>query len=237
MENLTESFGQLYNPLKALVIFKRTGTDTDYYIESYDMDNEGRPINGHPLTVRESGTLAKALVVNQRKAQGFLIPKGIMPSNILHINSNMDGCAIWYTPRQTRRLLFSQSLGIPSGAADIPAMVWKASKRRLQVFAVQDEQVTIETTLQRAPFFNVYQDGAVCMGNVDVSIPSECGLEQFMKQWEDYFFNSFFSHTMNGEGVVKGNIIQLWQHLIATKEPFPADKLLSLKIQFKNLIQ
>jgi len=233
---MTHGFGHLYNPVKALLIFKKAAENPDFYIEAYDMDSTGRPINGHPLSVRESNAFSKALIVNERKAQGFLIPRGLMPANILHINGNLDGCAVWHTPAQSRRLLFSESLGIPSGTAQVPPLIWRAGRRKLQVFAHSGESITLETPLFRAPFFNVYRDGGVCMGNVKVSIPATCGLEQFIRLWEDYFFNSFFSHTIHHQIISGGNIVQLWQHLIATNEPFPAEKLLTLKITLQDLI-
>lgn len=236
MKNMNAGFGTLYHPVKALLIYKKAGNETDYYVEGYDMDSEGRPINSHPLSVRESSALAKALTVNERKAQGFLTPQGLMPARVLHINSSPDGCVLWHTPPQARRLLFADALGIPSGTAQVPAMIWRAGKSRLQVFAIKDEEITLETVLYRAPFFNGYADGSVCMGNVRVHIPGDCGLERFMQLWEDYFFNSFFSHTIGGDPVVKGNIVQLWQQLTATPEPFPEEKLLNTRLQLQHLI-
>jgi len=237
MTNITQDFGHLYYPVKTLVVFKKQSTDADYYIESYDMDSAGRPINGHPLSVNEGHKLAKALTVNEKKAQGFLIPDGLMPQNVLHINGNADGSVIWHTPAQSQKLLFLSSLGIPSGTAGVPAMIWKARKGSLQVFALPDEEISLQTTLHKAPFFNVYPDGRVCMGNVRTNIPADCCLEKFMQLWEYHFFNSYFSHTIHGESPVKGNIVQLWQHLIQTGEPFPAEKLIATKYQIRHLIQ
>jgi PRTRC genetic system protein B len=237
MKDLTNDFGNLYFPLRTLVIFKRHTTDSDYYVESYDMDGAGRPINGHPLTVKESNALAKALTVREKKAQGFLMPEALMPKNILHINSNVDGFAIWHTPAQERKLLFTESLGLPSGTAHVPTMIWKAHKGSVQVFAVKDEEITLHTNLYKAPFFNVYNDGRVCMGNVRIGIPSKCCLENFIALWEHHFYSSYFSHTIHGESPVKGNIVQLWQHLLQSGDPFPAESLLPTKYQLKNLIQ
>ncbi|QJD96024.1 PRTRC system protein B [Mucilaginibacter robiniae] len=236
MENITAGFGTLYHPVKALLIYKKAGHETDYYVEGYDMDSAGRPINGHPLSVRESSALAKALTVNERKAQGFLTPEGLMPAQVLHIHSSPDGCVLWHTPPQVRRLLFAEALGITSGTAHVPAMLWRADRRRLQVFAVKDETITLETALYRAPFFNVYADGAVCMGNVRVQIPGDCGLERFLQLWEEYFFNSFFSHTIGGDSLIKGNIVQLWQQLTATQKPFPEVQLLPAHFTLQHLI-
>lgn len=239
MKELTHNFGDLYEPVKALIILRKTGESqqSDYYIESYDMDEQGCPINGHPLSVRESNNLAKALQVNEKKAQGFLTPKGLMPSNVLHLNSCAEGYVIWHTPPQPVKLLFTENLGIPSGTANIPALIWKAGKGSLQIFAVTDTAMKETTPLFYAPFFNLYHDGRVCMGNVRIRIPNDCGLEQFMELWQDYFFNSYFSHLIGGHEPVKGNIVQLWQQMTATAEPFPTEILNATKYQLKNIIR
>jgi PRTRC genetic system protein B len=239
MKELTGTFGNLYEPFKALLILRRTGDDyqSDYYIESYDMDENGCPINGHPLSVRESNTLGKALQVNEQKKQGYLIPKGLMPANVLHLDSSADGYAIWHTPPRFVRLLFTENLRIPSGKAHIPALVWKAGRGGLQLFAVTDTVFQETTALSYAPFFNLYHDGRVCMGNVRIRIPGDCGLEQFMEHWQEYFFNSYFSHLIGGHQPTKINIVQLWQHLTATAEPFPADVLNPSPYQLKNLFR
>jgi PRTRC genetic system protein B len=239
MKDLTNTFGNLYQPVKALLILQKTGSDyqSDFYIESYDMDSKGCPINGHPLSIPESHKLAKALQVNEKKAQGFLNPKGLMPPNVLTINSSSSGYAVWHTPPQQIKLLFTENLDIPSGIASVPAMVWKAGKNSIQVFAVADYDFSESTPLYHAPFFNVYPDGRVCMGNVRISIPKDCGLEQFMELWQNYFFNSYFSHLFGGHQPVKGNIVQLWQHLTASGEQFPNDVLIPNKYQIKNLLK
>jgi PRTRC genetic system protein B len=239
MKELTGTFGELYQPVKALLFLQKTGNSaqTDFYVESYDMDVAGCPINGHPLSVQESNKLAKALQVNEKKAQGFLNPKGLMPHHVLTINSSSSGYAVWYTPPQQMKLLFTENLGIPSGLAHVPAMVWKAGKNSIQVFAVADTDFTENTTLCHAPFFNIYPDGRVCMGNVRINVPKDCGLEQFMELWQSYFFNSYFSHLFGGHQPVKGNIVQLWQNLTETGEQFPTDVLIPNKFQIKHLIK
>lgn len=239
MKDLTNSFGNLYQPVKALLILQKTGDgdQPDFYIESYDMDIRGCPINGHPLSVRESHALAKALQVNEEKQHGFLNPKGLIPANVLSINSSSEGFAIWHTPPKLVRLLFTDNLDIGSGTAGVPGLVWKAGRNSLQVFAISEDAMTESTPLYHAPFFNVYPDGRVCMGNVPVHIPKDCGLEQFIALWQDYFFNSYFSHLFQGHQPVSGNIVQLWGRLTLTQEPFPTEVLLKNSVQLKDLIQ
>ena len=61
VNDITENFGTLYHPKSALVFYQTKGTNTDMYVEHFDMDKNGNPVNAHPLTVNEAKVLAKAL--------------------------------------------------------------------------------------------------------------------------------------------------------------------------------
>jgi hypothetical protein len=75
------------------------------------------------------------------------------------------------------------------------------------------------------------------MGNVPVKIPNDCCLETFMDLWQEYFFNSYFSHLFGEHVPVKGNIVQLWQNLINHNAPFPFEKLTTSNITINKLLQ
>ncbi|WP_158994914.1 PRTRC system protein B [Mucilaginibacter sp. L196] len=238
MNNLTNNFGTLYCPIKALVIYERKNdyNQNTNYVESYDMDNDGCPMNGHPLSVKEANALAKSLLIAEKKQRNFLNPKSLLDSNVVFLKTGNDGFAIWRTPSQNVKLLFTESLGISCGEANIPALLWKAGKNGLSIFAVQDESVKSDTILYHAPFFNVYADGRVCMGNVAVKIPNDCQLENFISLWQDYFFNSYFSHLFGQHIPVTGNIVQLWQNLINSNEAFPIESLIPNHISITKLL-
>ena len=237
MKNITKQFSQYFLPVKALLVY-RSASDHSFYLESYDVDNMGKPINAHPLTVNESLVFAQTLQAQQGTVQKFLQPKGILESTILYLNAEPDGYVIWYTPVMRRKLIFKKDLSISDGEANLPAMLWKASKSSLQVYAIKvDEKPKMETVLHHAPFFNVYTDGKVCMGSVDIEISKDCSLEEFIKLWESYFFGSSFSHLLGNTSPVKGNIVQLWQSLIGRTEKFPIQQLKLTTITVKDLIQ
>lgn len=239
MNNLLNELGTLFHPVKALVIYERKHgySKTENYVESYDMDANGCPVNVHPFSVKEANALAKSLLIAEKKQRNFLNPQGLLNPNIVFLKTGHDGYAIWRSPAQKVRLLFSDGLGLPCGEASIPSLLWKATRSNLFVFAVTDEDINTDTLLYHAPFFNVSADGRVCMGNVSVKIPNDCCLENFMKLWEEFFFNSFFSHLFSQHMPVKGNIIQLWQRLLQSGEPFPTDHLIANNIPLTKLIQ
>ena len=236
VNNIAENFGTLYHPKSALVFYETAGTETDMYVEHFDMDSNGTPINAHPLTVKEANILAKALQTDEEKSTAFLKPKGILPTNILHINPSEKGTVLWYTKAQQRQLYFVNGLGVPNGKAQVPPMLWLASKSSLMVFALtNDRRPTEKTLLHYAPFFNIYEKGNVCMGTVSIDIKNSASVEEFIQAWEHYFFNSYFSHSLC-ENVTRKNIVTLWKDLINTDKPFPKDVLKKNNKTPKNLL-
>ncbi|WP_281323454.1 PRTRC system protein B [Flavobacterium aestivum] len=238
INNITGSFGTLYHPKSALVFYEAKGMNNDVYVEHFDMDKNGSPVNAHPLTEREANALAKSLQIEKDKDKAFLKCQGILPTNILHINSNIDKDAVlWYTKTQKRQLYFVNDLDIPSGMAYVPPMIWYASKQTLSVFALtSDRRPTEKTTLYFAPFFNIYEDGRVCMGSVNINITNSASVEEFTKAWEDYFFNSYFSHLLGQNSPIKGNCVNLWKDLISSGKPFPKEVLKKNNKTLKNLL-
>jgi len=235
--DITDHFGTLYYPKSALVFYETKGTEIDMYVEHFDMDCNGMPINAHPLTVKEANVLAKSLQTDEEKNQAFLKPKGILPTNILHINPNAEkGTVLWYTKTKQRQLYFVDSLGIPNGKAQVPPMLWLASKSSLTVFALtSDRRPTEKTPLHYAPFFNIYEKGNVCMGTVSIEIKNSDSVEEFIQAWEHNFFNSYFSHSLC-ENLTKKNVINLWKDLVNTDKPFPKEVLKKNNKTLKNLL-
>ena len=238
INDITQDFGTLYHPKSALVFYETKGRTTDVYVEHFDMDKNGNPINAHPLTVREANILAKSLRSEKDKDKAFLKPNGILPTNILHLNPSAEkGTVIWYTKAQQRKLFFVDGLKIPNGKAFVPPMLWKASKNSLAVYSLSsDRRPNDKTKLHYAPFFNIYEDGKVCMGTVDVKVKHSASLEEFIENWKHYFFNSYFSHLMNDHNPIKGNCVNLWKNLMETKEFFPKSLLISNNKTLKNLL-
>ena len=240
MKNITQDFGTLYHPTTALVFYQNDERNKDTYVEYFDMDKNGNPINAHPLTEREAKELIKALTINTQKEknQDFLKPKGILPTNILQINPNENGSVLWFTKSMKRQLFFTENLEISNGMAEIPAMLWLANKRSLKIFALSsNRRPTEKTELFYAPFFNVYENGNVCMGTVDVNFQNSTSLEEFTEKWENYFFNSYFSHLMNEHNPIKGNCVSLWKSLINTEKQFPKEALKQANRTLKNLLK
>lgn len=228
---------QLYQPKAALVVFTASGFAAPY-IEYYDIDEHGCPVNPHPLTVREAQSLAKALDTREHAGKAFLRPEGVLPDNVLHLDPSENGSVVWYTKPQRQKLYFAESLGLENGMLALPALVWKANKKELQIFALKGTaKPKAETPLYHAPFFNLYQKGYVCMGTVNVAIKSAASLEEFISSWHAYFFDSYFSHHINEHNPVGVNLFNLYKELMAdTEKTFPTGTLRTTPLTLKNLL-
>lgn len=235
MKDITDHFRTLYHPVSALVIYQTKDDDKDTYVEHFDMDKDGNPINAHPLSEREAKIFAKSLNTEKEKSKAFLKPESILPPHVLYINPTEKGSVIWYTKAQKVKLFFTESLEIPNGIAHTPPMLWMASKQHLTVFALtSDKRPTEKTVLYHAPFFNVYENGSVCMGTVGVDIKNSASVEEFIRAWESYFFNSRFSHLNHNP--TNGNCVNLWKELVNTDKTFPKEILKKTNKTLKNIL-
>src|SRR5260221_2866626 len=106
MNNITNEFNDKYIPYKALLIYNcerenNSNINTDeansVYVESYDIGLLGNPINAHPLSLKESIALAELLQTSVEMQNGFLKSKGLLPGNLLYVNPDSNGYAVWYT--------------------------------------------------------------------------------------------------------------------------------------------
>ncbi|WP_234733421.1 prokaryotic E2 ligase family D protein [Tellurirhabdus bombi] len=238
MRNITHLFSQnTYVPVKALVFFKKQDsyrTDS-VYVESYDISDKGQPINAHPLTEVEGRALARKLVTTKEKRQVYLESSGLLPESVLSIRYSA-GQVIWYLPAGEQELFFQTDLGIPSGKANTPALLFRASRNLLEVFALKDKKrPTLKSKLYNAPFFNISAQGLVCMGTAVPRIPADCSLEDFIQLWQSHFFNSYFSH-LNNTNPLSIPIVPLWNELISTDKPFPLNALVASSVKLSSLL-
>lgn len=236
MEDITNEMGTFYHPQAALLIYSAESRGADTYVEYYDIDKNGCPFNAHPLTVREAQLLSDQLKTKTDNVQ-YLRFGSLIPDNVLFIDQ-IKGKVVWYSKPQKRNLLFAPSLGIPSGMAQVPALLWVADRKTISVFALAKgtKKPDLKTKLHHAPFFNVYEDGHVCLGTVDIDFTAVSSVVAFMERWENYFFNSYFSHLFSSHNPVNGNCVLLWQSLIGTNKPFPYDMLSPSNKTLKSLL-
>ncbi|MBS1527514.1 MAG: PRTRC system protein B [Bacteroidetes bacterium] len=249
MMNASEDFNTQFKPVKALLIYQSdrkndnnqyAGSDNEnrqVYVESFDIDKQCNPINAHPLSMAEMVSLSLLFQSTQELRSNYLKSKGVLPNKVLYLNAQTNGFAVWYTPPQEVSLYFVPGLKIKNGKAKIPGMVWKATKESLNVYAIKGKvKPGDKTPLFHAPFFNLYDTGNVCMGTVNIQIDRLTSLEDFMTKWENYFFNSYFSHTI-GNHHRSEDLVALWQSLVDSGRDFPQEQLIKHHFSFKTLLQ
>ncbi|WP_316787740.1 PRTRC system protein B [Pedobacter frigoris] len=236
MTNLMPEIEQLFVPVQSLVIYRQLADRNNIYVEVFDIGKDGCPLNPHPLTTEESIAFARSLADSKELNSSFLRCEGLLPENVLYLDTSMTGTAVWFTPAFKTNLFFKAGLTIPNGEAFIPPLLWRASRNRLHLYALPDNnRPTEKTKLLRAPFFNTGESGSVCMGTVNVKFDEHCTLQKFITQWQHFFFNSYFSH-LSGSNPVSCNIVQLWQQQVATGQPFPMEVLISSNQKLNDLI-
>lgn len=235
MKNLTSPLQDIYLPAMALLMYEHQ-LKSSCYIEAYDIAANGCPINARPLTITEAAEIATLLKTGSGN-NTFLRLGGLLPANVIYMDTSANGCVVWHTPPRKMQLFFINQLSIPCGKAWVPSLLWKASKTDLHIYALTGiSRPNLKTPLYYAPFFNIYEDGRVCMGTVDTLITTNLSLEAFMKAWEKYFFNSYFSHMIGGVAPIQGNIVQLWQQQISTNRRFPQDCLKKHTLTIKRIL-
>lgn len=234
MKDLTEKINDGYRPFKALLFYNNK---KDFYIESYDVDGNGMMENAHPLSTDESQMLAESLGESSELKSGFGSGRELLPENLLHVDYGRDSSVLWYTPAQEVGLFFRADLEIIEGQAFVPPLLWKATRTEVYLWALKAEgRPSLETTLYHAPFFNVYENGRVCLGNVKRNIPPKAGLSEFMALWERYFFDSSFSHTLFDTGVKGIAMTDLWRTQVESGRAFPLKHLVNTKAKLKSLL-
>ncbi|MES2373396.1 MAG: PRTRC system protein B [Bacteroidota bacterium] len=237
MHNLTKLFTDPYHPIKGIVIYADQQNNENFFVESFDINDNGKMINAHPLGLQESHELGEILLHNEEENKGCFQGSGLLPENIVYLRTGKDGYVIWYTPAQKKQLYFIPDLKIADGVYPVPPLLWMASRDKLKIFALKNnERPSTETLLYNAPFFNIHTGGLVCMGTVEIDIGANCDLEEFMDEWHNYFFKSKFSHLLGERSPVKSNIIQLFSKLSGSKKQFPQVELLKSGKKLKQLL-
>jgi PRTRC genetic system protein B len=117
-----------------------------------------------------------------------------------------------------------------------PGLIFRAQPGNLDVRAVAcHDRPEPDTPLYRAPYWNVNDQGDVCLGSARV--PHEATIES-LKRWEEGFFESEFTHPNAARKLTEhpGGFIGLWMSLIG-KRRFPVEYLADAKETLVQFLQ
>lgn len=115
------------------------------------------------------------------------------------------GSMAWWSPRGRRPIFFKTrdkafNQAMQGKTAVHPALLFLARPGQLHAFALaESEHPTGETPLYRAPYFNLYDSGAMCSGNV---ILPRAVSPNDLPIWEKAFYETSFTHNNYHSGKI-----------------------------------
>ena len=193
---------------------------------------DGQPVilAGQTMTPRAAIQLARAL--SKRVAH-----RGFLPETVLYMDGDV---LLWWVPPGTRHIVFrAPELGAPERGESVPhpGLVFAASSAVWKVWAVKGKhRPTLQSALFQAPYFNVYEHGDICRGNVQA--PDGTTAEK-IDAWNAAFFGSFFTHpNVNGKLVrYRGGSYAFWRDMLDGKfKRFPERVLVNGKTTLGKLL-
>lgn len=179
----------------------------DDYIESHKITPDGKFGPGKPLSFVGAKSLLS--IAENLKVGSTLSVKGVIPKNLLYIDTNpLNIRIIWITESIEKKLFFKEV----RGKAGVPALLWNYSGGSLSMYALKTINPNIlKSKLYESPFPNLIGSrGGVCMGNVKIN-RTETNIERIMNSMENAFFNSYFTH---------GDNMEYWIESVKKNKPF-----------------
>ncbi|WP_298150565.1 hypothetical protein [Flavobacterium sp.] len=199
-----------FDLFKAILVYRcSNGNNRQFCMLSEVVKGEIKP--GTPLTQSSVENMLKSMLGQPANTLVYL-PESVIAKN--------DDELIWYVKPRKQKLFFDiPDIGLVkvSGEAFIPGLVFKFSytTKKLNVFAYKGKgRPVMNTALYKAPFSNVYIDGSVCFGTVNIHATD--GADEITKK----YFGSFFT----GHGV-SDDVNLYWKDAIESGKKYPESQL------------
>lgn len=169
-----------YKLKRAILIYESGYTDS--YATLNDISDAGTIGAGVPL-----GTAALRTALGGLRASGGI--GGWLASSVLYIDQER---IVWHSPARVRPMFFKSAGALKNrhGPTPHPGLVFAVSHHDWHVVAVTDLRPGPGCAVHHAPYFNVFADGRICTGNVQ--LPKHLTPEH-LEQFEDAFFRSHFT--------------------------------------------
>lgn len=176
---------------------------------------------------------------------------GFIDDRMLYIGQQVSA---WWRPPQRTRVHFDcvntdhpdKHLGQVSRTVPLPGLVFALAAGKWYVFAVKGaDRPTPATRIFRAPFFNVWEQGHICEGNIERPAEVNAGT---LAAFERAFFESRFTHPNVQRGAdltrFKGGPYALWRALLNVEwvpcpfeNHFPEETLVDTKRTLANTLK
>jgi PRTRC genetic system protein B len=192
---------------------------------------QGPPVLGvaQPLTT--------AFVENLAESLGGSAAAEVLSKNIL---AKSDRMIAWWTPRRRRQMYFENPEGkmqtLNGKQFPQPPLVWKTIHGSLSIRALaENKRPNAGTKLAVAPFWNLSDDGLVCLGSMRCPESTSVGS---IEGWEKGFYESAFTHANVGRLTRhEGGHEALWGELVGKRRTFPSESLIQLPQTLSEFIK
>ena len=187
-------------------------------------------VHGPTLSLGPAKMLSISFLKNLLRSFRMNTTLEVLPENVI---AHGDDTVAWWTPAQPRQMFFddpTEKMTAVSGRIfPHPALVFVAKDSSIWVRALaESKRPGASTILYAAPYWNMAEDGAVCLGNMRT--PDTNGVNA-IAPWERGFFESAFSHAGGTVRITsyKSGFEGLWKALADATGPFPIEHLVSTK--------
>jgi len=224
-----------FEPVTGLIVFKdpRNG---NHYLQVHNIEKKDKTFvwnEGKPFQREELQELALSLKKEQISS---LKVKGLLPENVLYYQPGISGNKfIWFVGPEQYHMTFTPKLKIRQGKFIMPGLIFAVVGKELFIYAYKGKlKPTAKTELFNAPFYNVYEDGEVCMGTISESRKKQF-LHEEIDRWERRFFGGRFTDAHGeDEKLAKGFKLKTLYNQLRTSKTFP-EKALAKCNEYKTL--
>lgn len=217
----------------AVLLYHTAAPESTVYATVHEVEvvnNAPHLLPGRPLALAELSRFVEA-------AQAATAYRGFLDPHLLYVAPNTMA---WWCPAACRTTWFQskEPIGERHGVTPHPALVFIVRERDWYVFALnKNERPGPSTQLRIAPYFNVWERGRICTGNV--ALP-DTPTPEALRTYENAFFRSRFTHP-NQPRICKhkGGAHALWAELLDHPETteFPTNVLLPQKETLEQAIK
>lgn len=210
---------------------------SNYYLEKREINTVGgKFVLNAPVPL--AADVLKNIAMTYMKKNNFNMDFGGLLAEHLLYGSNTPGKTIvmWYRPASKKRLNFSKALKIKDGCVvEIPAILYLVINDNLYLYALaNNNRPVLNSKLYKAPFYNIYEDGNVCLGTAKVGKQKEKTFEKEAERFERAFYLAE-QNGGNSSNHCKTPLGKLWPMLIKTGGSFPSKTELIQHKKFKTL--
>ena len=194
-------------------------------------------VDGKPVILAGCAMTPRAAIQLARALSKAVEHSGFLPETALYMDGDL---LLWWLPPATRHVAFrAPELGAPERGEVVPhpGLVFAASSTVWKVWAVKGKQrPTVQSPLYQAPYFNVWEGGNICRGNVQT--PQGTTAER-IEAWNAAFLGSFFTHP-NAQGKLvryRGGSYAFWRDMLDGRfKSFPERVLVDAKTTIGQLL-